>query len=144
MRIQMKNILRTAGMACLAALMVSVVSCKKGPTGEDYAKGLADIAAEYNKNCPKEQAEGVTLESVTFADNDLTFRLSVTDQAILGVDLDLTRDSLIASMSDKMKKFLVKGQCNVVYKYVSPNDSSSITIVPNEVLSSMPAETGAQ
>lgn len=110
------------------------ISCKKkeAPASE-YVKGLSDIAAQYNKNCPKDEANGTKLESVTFSENTMTFRLSLSDQAIVTVNLDNTRDSIIQNMSDKLKKFLVKGNCNLEYKYVSPNDSSSITIVPKEL-----------
>lgn len=110
------------------------ISCKKKETpSSEYVKGLSDIAAQYNKNCPKDEVNGTKLESVTFAENTMTFRLSLSDQAIVTINLDNTRDSIIHNMSDKLKKFLVKGNCNLEYKYVSPNDSSSITIVPKEL-----------
>ena len=99
----------------------------------EYVKGLADIAAQYNKKCPKNEANGTKLESVRFEGNTITFRLSLSDQSIVKINLDNTRDSIIHNMSDKLKMFLVKGNCNLEYKYVSPNDSSSITIVPNEL-----------
>lgn len=110
------------------------MSCKKKETSSsEYVKGLSDIAVQYNKNCPKNEANGTKLESVTFTDNTMIFRLSLSDQAIVKINLDDTRDSIIRNMSDKLKKFLVRGNCNLEYKYVSPNDSSSITIVPNEL-----------
>lgn len=121
---------------CLSfALVLGVtVSCKKKEVlPSEYVKGLSDIAAQYNKSCPKDEANGTKLESVTFAENTMTFRMSLSDQAIVTINLDNTRDSIINNMSDKLKKFLVKGECNLEYKYVSPNDSSSITIVPNEL-----------
>ena len=114
-------------------LGLTVKKKKKENSPSEYVKGLSDIAVQYNKNCPKDEANGTKLESVTFADNTMTFRLSLTDQAIVTINLDNTRDSIINNMSDKLKKFLVKGNCNLEYKYVSPNDSSSITIVPNEL-----------
>lgn len=123
-------------VCCLSFVLLIgiIVSCKKKETSpSEYVKGLSDIAAQYNKNCPKDEANGTKLESVTFADNTMTFRLSLSDQAIVTINLDNTRDSIINNMSDKLKKFLVKGNCNLEYKYVSPNDSSSITIVPNEL-----------
>lgn len=117
------------------------VSCKKKETApSEYVKGLSDIAIQYNKSCPKDEANGTKLESVTFADNTMTFRLSLSDQAIVTVNLDNTRDSIIHNMSDKLKNYLVKGNCNLEYKYVSPNDSSSITIVPNELSEEEQAE----
>ncbi len=115
------------------ALVFGLVACKKkGQAPSEYAKGLAEIAAQFNKNCPKEEPNGTKLESVTFTDNTLKYRLSLSDQAIVTINLDNTRDSIIHNVSDRLKKFLVKGNCNLEYKYVSPNDSSSITIVPNE------------
>lgn len=125
--------------ACAIALFMGMaVSCKKKePQPAEYAKSIAEIAAQYNKKCPKEEANGTKLESVTFANNTMIFRLSLSDQAIVTINLDNTRDSIINSMSDKLKKFLVKGKCNIEYKYISPNDSSSITIVPNEIANSL-------
>ena len=122
------------GCLSFALVLGLTVSCKKKEASpSDYVKGLSDIAIQYNKSCPKNEANGTKLESVTFADNTMTFRLSLSDQAIVTINLDNTRDSIIKNMSDKLKKFLVKGKCNLEYKYVSPNDSSSITIVPNEL-----------
>lgn len=122
------------GFLSCALVIGLAVSCKKKETApSEYIKALSDIATLYNKNCPKDEANGTKLESVTFADNTMTFRLSLSDQAIVTINLDNTRDSLIHNMSDKLKKYLVKGNCNLEYKYVSPNDSSSITIVPNEL-----------
>lgn len=123
-------------VGCLSFVLVLglTISCKKKETSpSEYVKGLSDIAVQYNKNCPKDEANGTKLESVTFTDNTMIFRLSLSDQAIVTINLDNTRDSIINNMSDKLKKFLVKGNCNLEYKYVSPNDSSSITIVPNEL-----------
>lgn len=126
------NIIR--GLLSCALVLGLTTSCKKKETpSSEYAKGLSDIAAQYNKSCPRDEANGTKLESVTFAENTMTFRLSLSDQAIVTVNLDNTRDSIIHNMSDKLKKFLVKGNCNLEYKFVSPNDSSSITIVPNEL-----------
>lgn len=123
-------------VGCLSFVLVLglTISCKKKETSpSEYVKGLSDIAVQYNRNCPKDEANGTKLESVTFTDNTMIFRLSLSDQAIVTINLDNTRDSIINNMSDKLKKFLVKGNCNLEYKYVSPNDSSSITIVPNEL-----------
>ena len=115
-------------------LVFGLTACKKKGNGSsEYVKGLADIAAQYNKRCPKDEANGTRLESVIFADNTMTFRLSLSDQAIVKIDLDNARDSIIHNMSDNLKEYLIKGKCNLEYKYVSPNDSSSITIVPNEL-----------
>lgn len=120
-------------LSCAIVLGMTVSCKRKETTPSVYIKGLSDIAAQYNKSCPKDEANGTKLESVTFADSTMTFRLSLSDQAIVTINLDNTRDSIISNMSDKLKRFLVKGNCNLEYKYVSPNDSSSITIVPNEL-----------
>lgn len=110
------------------------VSCKKKDVSTtEYENGLSAIATQFNKKCPKDEANGTKLESVTFADKTMTFRLSLSDQAITTIDLEGARDSIIHNMSEKLKKYLVKGNCGVEYKYVSPNDSSSITIVPSEL-----------
>lgn len=131
---KMTHINLIAGCLSIAILFGLTVSCKKKePNSSEYVKGLADIAEQYNERCPKEETNGTKLESVTFTDNTMTFRLSLSDQAIVTINLDNTRDSIIHNMSEKLKKFLVKGNCNLEYKYVSPNDSSSITIVPNEL-----------
>ena len=122
------------GCISFAIVFGLMVSCKKKePTPSEYVKGLSEIAEQYNKSCPKDEVNGTKLESVTFMGNTMTFRLSLSDEAIVTIDLDNTRDSIIHNMSDKLKKFLVKGNCNLEYKYVSPNDSSSITIVPKEL-----------
>lgn len=111
-----------------------LVACKKKDTPQsEYIQGLSDMAAQYNKTCPRDEGNGTKLESVRFEENTIIFRLSLSDKAIVSINLDNTRDSIINNMSDKLKKFLVKGNCNLEYKYVSPNDSSSITIVPNEL-----------
>lgn len=118
----------------IVCLLGIVTSCKpKQPDASKYMKQISDIALKYNKSCPKELANGTKLESVTFKDNLMTFRLSITDEAIVTIDLDNARDSIINRMSDKLKEYLFKGKCNLIYKYVSPNDSSSITIIPNEL-----------
>lgn len=122
------------GFFSFALVLGLTMSCrKKEPAPSEYVKGLSDIAIQYNKNCPKDEANGTKLESVTFAENTMKFRLTLSDQAIVTINLDNTRDSIIHNMSAKLKKFLIKGNCNLEYKYVSPNDSSSITIVPNEL-----------
>ena len=115
-------------------LTLAVGGCgNKGKAPEAYQQALADIAVEYTKGCPKEQANGTKLESVTFKDNTMTFRMSLTDQAIAGINLDNARDSIVRGMSDNLRKYLANGKCNLEYWYVSPNDSSSITILPTEL-----------
>lgn len=123
--------------ACLLSLVLIyslTTSCiQKGTDPSVYVKGLSDIATQYNKNCPKNEANGTTLQSVTFTDSTLRYRYTLSDQAIVTINLDNTRDSIIHNMTDKLRKFLVKGNCKLECKYVSPNDSSSITIVPKEL-----------
>lgn len=130
----LKYTFRHVALLPLVFILGVIVSCKKNDNAPlEYIKGLSEIAAQYNKKCPKDEANGTTLESVTFSDDTLKFRMTLSDQAIVMINLDDVRDSIIHNMSDKLKKFLVKGNCNLEYKYVSPNDSSSITIVPNEL-----------
>lgn len=130
----MKKNYQFSSLLCLVALILIITSCKKkGSDSSIYVKSLADIAMQYNKSCPREEPNGTRLESVIFADNTMTFRMSLTDQAIVTINLDDTRDSIISHMTPKLKKFLTKGNCNLEYKYISPNDSSSITIIPKEL-----------
>jgi len=120
----------------LAVLMVMniTLSCKKKEkSSSEYAKQLSELATKLNKSCPKNKANGTRLESVAFVDCTLVYRLSLSDQAIVTVNLDNARDSIIRNMSDDLKNALIKGNCSLEYKYVSKNDSSSITIVPNEL-----------
>lgn len=121
-------------LPCAMLLILALglaVSCKKKES--EFVKELSDVAAQYNKRCPKNEANGTTMESVTFADNTMTFRLSLSDESITTINLENARDSIIDNMPDKLKTYLVKANCNLEYKYVSPNDSSSITIVPAEL-----------
>lgn len=116
------------------ALIWGLVACMKKETDSSvYVKEIEKEAALLNKKCPKDEGNGKKLESVTFVNDTLLYRLTVSDQAIVKINLDDTRDSIVHNMSDKLKKFLIKGKCNLEYRYVSPNDSSSITIVPNEL-----------
>ena len=67
----------------------------------------------------------------------MTYRMEISDEAMSIMNkqyLDSTvRDSLIQSMSDKLKEYFIKGDCDVTYKYVSPNDSCSLNIIPKEL-----------
>ena len=61
-------------VGCLSFVLVLglIMSCKKKETSSsEYVKGLSDIAVQYNKNCPKNEANGTKLESVTFTDNTM-------------------------------------------------------------------------
>lgn len=131
----MKNYSKSIlGIFILGCFVGILGSCKMNKDeAEPYIKQLVEVAAQLDKNCPKDMPNGTKLESVSFTDNTLTYRLSLSDESIVTIDLDNARDSIIQNLSDKLKKFLVKGDCNIEYKYVSDNDSSSITIVPNEL-----------
>ena len=133
----MKNLAftyRLIGLLYLFLVLGITTSCKKKEiASSEYVKGLSEMTTQYNENCPKDEANGTTLESVSFIDNTLVFRLSLTDQAIVTINLDNARDSIIHNISENLKKYLVKGNCNLEYKYISPNHSSSITILPNEL-----------
>ena len=123
---------------CGLAFAMIIVSCdKKNDRTSEYVKRIEEVAVKYQAKCPVKEANGTTLESVSFKDNTMLFRLSLSDEAIVTINLDSTRDSIIGAMSDKLKQYFVKGSCTLEYRYVSPNDSSSITIVPNELLQSI-------
>ena len=123
---------------CGLAFAMIIVSCdKKNDRTSEYVKRIEEVAVKYQAKCPVKEANGTTLESVSFKDNTMLFRLSLSDEAIVTINLDSTRDSIIGAMSDKLKQYFVKGNCKLEYRYVSPNDSSSITIVPNELLQSI-------
>ena len=115
------------------SLLLSLTACKKKDDSAKYVKALAELAAQYNSHCPKDEANGTQLKSVAFEDNTVIFRLGLSDQAINMVNLDSARASIIQNMSGKLKRYLVKGNCSLQYKYISPNDSSSVTILPGEL-----------
>ena len=132
-----KNYFLLATSCCLAFAM-TVISCsKKNDRASEYAKKIEEVAAKYQAKCPVKEANGTTLESVSFKDNTMLFRLTLSDEAIVTINLDNTRDSIIREMSDKLKQYFVKGNCKLEYRYVAPDDSSSITIVPNELQQSI-------
>ena len=140
MNTQPKNILRYAGMALIALTLAATSSCKKEklpPTADQYVKALEEVAKSYNDSCPKTLADGSTLTSVTFEGKTLTYRMEISDESMSIMNkqyLDNTvRDSLIQSMSKKLKEYFIKGDCDVIYKYVSPNDSCSLNIIPKEL-----------
>lgn len=130
----MNRICAISGLLSIALVLGLLTSCKnKEADSSKYVKELSDIAAQYNKSCPKDEPNGTKLESVTFEGNTMTYRLSLSDEAITTINLDNSRDSIIDQMSDKLKKYMIKGNCKLVYKYVATNDSSSITILPSEL-----------
>ena len=125
----MKSKIKNAVVFASAFIMVFIISCKKKePDTSIYVKNLSEIASQYNSTCPKEQANGTRLESVTFEDSTLTYRLSLTDEAFATIETAQARDSILHTISDKLKNSLVKGHCTLEYKYLSPNDSLTITI----------------
>ena len=129
----MNRICAISGLLSIALVLCVLTSCKnKEADSSKYVKELSDIAAQYNKSCPKDEPNGTKLESVTFADNILTYRLSLSDEALATISNN-AKDSIINQMSDKLKKYMIKGNCKLVYKYVATNDSSSITILPSEL-----------
>ena len=128
----------------LVALFISstVTSCKdKSPKSDSYRKNLAEMAAKMNKDCPKATGNrGDTLQAVTFDGKALTYRLKISDEILARMNqeyLDKERDSIVKGLSSDLKKFLVKGGCDYIRKYVSPNDSCSITIIPKELEASV-------
>ncbi|MGN0213322.1 MAG: hypothetical protein ACI4AH_00760 [Muribaculaceae bacterium] len=124
----------TALIAIVVIACTSVSCVKKTDDKAKYINALSEIASTYNnKICPKDEANGTRLETVTFKDNTMIYRMSLSDEAIATIDLEECRNNIIQNMSEKLKKYLVKGNCNLEYRYVSPNDSSSITIVPDEL-----------
>lgn len=132
--------LRFVGVSLI--LVLAFGSCKKKDPGpEQYMNAITEVAKQYQESCPKELPNNTTIESVEFSDSAkvLSFRMTLSDEAIATINLDNTRDSIINNMSEKLKVALVKAGCDLVYKYVSPNDSSIITIIPNE-LGAIPAD----
>ena len=132
----LKQVLRLAGVVLL--VLTLGVSCKdkkktQESDGSEYADRLEEQAENLNKQCPKQLSNGMELLSVTFKDNTQLFRYSVTDQQIVTIDLEQARDSIIASLTENEKDYLISGKCCQEHRYVSPNDSSSITIIPSEL-----------
>lgn len=118
----------------LTLIAGATIGCnKKNEAKEIYLKNISEIAAQYNKGCPRQQANGATLESVTFEDSVLVFRSAVSQNSITTINLDNARDSIIKNISPTLKSYLIKGDCNLEYRYVAPRDSSSITIIPKEL-----------
>lgn len=139
----MKNIKSILGVFVFMALMVSgMVSCDKkqaAPNTEKYVEAIKKEANSYNAKCPiKNDKNGTTITSVSYQDSALVFVCETSDKNIVTVNLDSARTAIIGGMSDNLKDVLVKGKCDVVYKYKSQNDSSTITIVPQEIEATMP------
>lgn len=127
------------GLSLVLFQVIAHSSCKPKVTDKSqYINAITEVAKQYQSHCPKQLDNNTMIESVEFVDSTLKFRMTLSDEAIANINLDNARDSIINNMTDKLKIALVKGQCNLEYKYVSPNDSSSITIIPNE-LGTIPA-----
>jgi len=132
-----KNMLSIAFVAILA--LAATTACKKqvvvAPSAEDYAENISNKAEEINKECPREVENGKTLLSVTFDDNTLLYRLSVTDEEheYVKKNFNATRDSLTRCTTDNLKEQLIAGKCSMEYRYIAPNDSTPITITPEEL-----------
>lgn len=108
-------------------------SCKQKENKEYYVKSLSEMAEKFNMGCPKDQANGSVLRSVTFKDNVLLFRSSVSEYSLSKLNIDNTKDSIINSVSGNLKNFLVKGDCTLEYRYISPEDSLTIVILPSDL-----------
>lgn len=119
-----------------AFLVVSIalcsVSCKdKSSESSMYLNSISEDAKQLNEKCPIVQNNGAEVVSVECKDSQLVFTCKVSDQVISSINLDEASQQIVSSVSDKMKEKLIKGRCNLVYKYVSEKDSSLITIEPD-------------
>lgn len=129
-----KAFLVCAGLVLILIQVMTLNSCKPKETDKSqYINAITEVAKQYQSHCPKELDNNTTIESVEFSDNTLKFRMTLSDEAIANINLDNARDSIINNMTDKLKLAIVKSECKLEFKYVSPNDSSSITIIPNEL-----------
>ena len=72
------------------------------------------------------------MTSVTFANDTLLYHISVTDEELVRIDLDKNRQKTIETSTEKLKISLIKGKCCLTKRWVAPNDSSAITILPSE------------
>lgn len=127
-----KRIARLCTVFLLTGTALCFVSCKeKAPSSSMYLESIAEDARLLNEKCPIIQNNGAEVVSVECKDSQLVFTCKVSDQVISSINLDEASQQIVASVSDKMKEKLIKGKCNLIYKYVSDNDSSSITVEPN-------------
>lgn len=127
-----KRIARFCTICLLTGTALCIVSCKeKAPSSSMYLKSIAEDARLLNEKCPIVQNNGAEVVSVECKDSQLVFTCKVSDQVMSSINLDEASQQIVASVSDKMKEKLIKGKCNLIYKYVSDNDSSSITVEPN-------------
>lgn len=130
-----KRIARFSTICLLTAATWCIVSCnKKAPSSSMYLESIAEDARQLNEKCPIVQNNGAEVVAVECKDSQLVFTCKVSDQVISSINLDEASQQIVASVSDKMKEKLIKGRCNLIYKYVSDNDSSSITIEPDVLI----------
>lgn len=116
----------------IASVVCGLASCKKKSIpAEEYMKSIVEDAKTLNNKCPIAQHNGAEVVAVECKDGQLVFTCKVSDQVISSINLDEASQQIVSSVSDKMKVKLIKGNCDLVYKYVSENDSSSITINPD-------------
>lgn len=114
------------------AAMFAFGSCKeKVASTDEYMNSIAEDAKMLNAKCPIAQHNGAEVVAVECKDGQLIFTCNVSDQVISSINLEEASEKIVASVSDKMKMKLIKGHCYLVYKYVSENDSSTITINPD-------------
>lgn len=126
---------RLFGLIFLLLVIGLTSSCKKEPEASKYVKAIMSFANRENQKCPLDKGKGIQLQSVTFGDNTLTYRYSVSDEAITTVNVNdsNTRKSIIGYLPEKMKEYIVKGNCKLKYLYVSQRDSSYLEIIPEEL-----------
>ena len=121
----------------IAIISGTSVSCSSRGGTSKYIKELKEISAQYNKKCPIQNSNGTTLESVTFLDSIMLYRLSVPERALAAINSVSVKDSIRHNMSDKLKEYLVKGNCILEYRYITSSDSVSIIISPKELTDSI-------
>lgn len=139
----MKRRNNAAELFCLvSALLIFclVSSCKKKePDASNYVEAITLFANQQNKKCPVIINKSTKLESVTFGNNMLTYRYTVSDEGITTVNVNdsNTRKSIIGDLSEQLREYLVKGNCMLKYLYVSQHDSSYLEIIPAELESTL-------
>lgn len=131
----LKYLNQVVSLLSLILIIGLTTSCKKEPGQDEYRKILSEKAKQDNMKCKDGDDNETYLKSVLFEDSILTYTFGLSDKAIVTVDVkdSTTRKNIIARLSDKMKEYMVKGNCRLIYKYVSPHDSSSIEILPDEL-----------
>lgn len=130
--IQLDRMYKCASLLIIALACIVMASCvNKDEESSKYKKQIENQAALLNKKCPIKEEPGV-LTSVTFANDTLLYHISVTDEELVRIDLDKNRQKTIETSTEKLKISLIKGKCCLTKRWVAPNDSSAITILPSE------------